>query len=419
MNSTEKKPKRFPKVSKKTFIFLILAVCGVALIAEAILLIHAFSKNGKDDSEKAGKNTPDAKVEEKKTTWMIARYTEFRDGVKHKEETFSYDEEGRLVRLEYIEPGEAKDQWETNLVSDVTYEKSGIKVSYHGRGMTETYFLRSIEEEWNGEREFRIRQAEYDLEYDEQGYWKRITYEQDDDDDIITVHGRDYEFNADGRMAKYRDWEHTKLDVAEEITLDTVTFEYDGQGRVVRYVVETAPMRSYPAPGEYRIEYGEDRQKESRYVNGVLAEEIEWIYEETGTWRNRRSYTGNREQIAKEYTFKMPDSYGYAEPANISFGMYYPSDEYPYSFERDAKGRLVSVWYRDEGGEPQLKYSAEYDEMGRVSVLRDHFQDLTAIITYDENGNVVKIAEQEATDDGIEKGIVSEFEYIEINLPNS
>jgi len=407
----EKEKKRFSGLTRKNFIIGLLALCAIAIIAEAVLLVHTFSK--KKSTKKAPKNTGEPTLTAKaepvgKVLWKAVEYTETEGGEVSDHKVFLYDEQGRLIgtESEYGENNRAK--------TAVAYEKSGVKVTFFMENNSGTYFVRDVEKATSSEIQHVIRQSDYDLEYDEEGFWKRITY-RETLGNVTKLHGIDFEYDDLGRMTGCREWSQTEGYQDREILQSAETFEYDNQGRVIRYKVETNPFRSDIQPAEYLIEYEDHRKKETKFVDGSKWDETVWQYTEKETWRTVRHFSDPETEM-QEWIFKMPESFKeVGSEVSVKTNVYDASQSSLYVFEADWNRNLVRLARRsEETGELRTMYSISYDEAGRITELKEHPSDITKY-DYDEHGNVIRITELT----GSEVLRTIEIKYEELNLPNS
>lgn len=405
------KKRQFRGFKRKHFIIGLLTVCAIAVIAEAVLLVHTFSK--KKSTKKAPKNTGEPTLTAKaepvgKVLWKAVEVTDYLEGVVNDETTFLYDETGRVVGVE-------SDHGNTHTKGVITYEKSGVKVVFYtGEEQQWTYFVRGIEKEVSAEIQHTIRQHDFDLEYDEKGFWKRITY-RSTVGNVTTLYGLDFTFDDLGRMTGCREWRRDEGYQDKEIVWCTETFEYDDQGRVIRYLVEPALYRSDVQGGEYLLTYDGNRKTQTKYIDGVKKEETEWEYLEKGTWKTIRSYSSGETAERKEWSVNMPESYTKVESAvTMSSGLYLVESGSIDVFETDSDGNVIRVISYPEGANPITMYTATYDEKGRITELKEKGFDVTRF-DYDEHGNVIKVSWL----DGDEVVKTTEVKYKEIIIPNS
>ena len=200
-----------------------------------------------------------------------------------------------------------------------------------------------------------------------------------------------------------------------EILQSAESFEYDNQGRVIRYKVETNPFRSDIQPAEYLIEYEDHRKKETKFVDGSKWDETVWQYTEKETWRTVRHFSDPETEMW-EWIFKMPESFKeVGSEVSVKTNVYDASQSSLYVFEADWNRNLVRLARRsEETGELRTMYSISYDEAGRITELKEHPSDITKY-DYDEHGNVIRITELT----GSEVLRTIEIKYEELNLPNS
>ena len=411
----EKEKKSFSGLTRKHFIIGLLTVCAIAIIAEAVLLVHTFSKKKSPEkgSEKAPKNTTRATVTGEaapsgKRVWKAVEVTEYLEGVVNEEATFLYDETGRITGLE-------AEHGETLTKGVITYDKSGVKVVFYSDGEQQwTYFVRDIRKEVSAEIQHIIRHPDINMEYDERGFWKRITY-RSTEGNVTTIYGLDYTFDDLGRMTGCLEWKRAEEYQDEAVVTCNETFEYDNQGRVIRYTVDPALYRSDIQGGEYRITYDADRKLEEKYVDGVKKEETEWKYTGKGTWKTIRRFSDGETIARTEWIITMPESFTEIESSvYMSTGLYDVNVTEKYVFELDSDGNVIRLTENREDSEAETMYTAAYDEKGRITELIEDGYDTTRF-AYDEHGNVIRVTWL----DGDEVIRTLEVKYKEIIIPNS
>ena len=90
------------RLGRKQFILLIVSVCLVALLAEAVLLVHTFLKKKKNNNE----DTLEPKNYVKQTVRRVTKATMLINEKESGTVEFAYDEYGRIARAELRDPGE-------------------------------------------------------------------------------------------------------------------------------------------------------------------------------------------------------------------------------------------------------------------------------------------------------------------------
>ena len=90
MNEGKNTTKRKIRLSRRTFIVVILSVCAVALVTEIALLIHSFAKK-KSASKVSEEQNYDGYI------WLLVEETDSRLGTCK----YDYDDLGRCIRVEY------------------------------------------------------------------------------------------------------------------------------------------------------------------------------------------------------------------------------------------------------------------------------------------------------------------------------
>lgn len=405
-------------LKRKHFIIALLSLCGALVIAEAVLLAVTFSK--KKSPKKTGGNEPSVtgeageqtEHEKKEYVWRPVKYRETLYGHLTEDLTIEYDNQGRIKHITG-----ASDELSLEYV--LTYEKSGVIMSVVDEdGEKEVYFIRDLYDQLTGESTFRVKTGEYELERDEQGYWKRVAYKITENR-LVTVYGRDFVYDDAGRMAGYTDWKMVTGFETEEIAQNTSTYAYDEQGRISRVEVKLLNMlMSYPSPGEYVYEYGDGWKTETRYVDGEAVTVTRWDYFEGGTLFVTDYSQNDPEEATRKigWIFKMPDSYtGIVGDEKTTSPTFESLGNLEYTVSYDEKKGAAQMILRNRAmGAEQVAKKYFYDEKGRIAEIWNGDEE-TRQFTYDENGNVTRVTEK----DGENTVSEIELEYQKIFLSKS
>lgn len=389
MSEEKNKTKGKLRLSRRTFVIVILSVCAVALITEAVLLIHSFTK------KKPVKETA-APVPEVPYGYMLVwkktelkEYSILEDGTEIViyETKNEYNEQGKLIterihtpgRLYLIsyqdEPGgvykkedrgaaDSIDSEITNPYSSVCYtSKSGIQL-YPGLSF-----------------------AQFTAEYDDQGYWKEIRE---------TSPGQRLSrltYDEQGRITGITEWQDAGD--SDRTSGDTIyTFLYqDGGDDTFTLYIERISETDDPEGAD---PYHKTRTK-YRYVKGRVVSEEEWIddrktyeylyeHSEKGTLKTETTYqreTGETESVVLSWTSKEMEAFGMSMSKPILRG--------EAVFDRvqtDQFGNVTAIYRLWYGSEEKI-FKASYDKKNRVvSFEGGGYGKIT--FHYDQNGNAVE-----------------------------
>ena len=415
------KKRQFRGFKRKHFIIGLLTVCAIAVIAEAVLLVHTFSK------EKKNAKTPDKRIEDNTGTKTEPTGTpaleENRDYRKEwklisrrrvkneSEDTFSYeyDEYGRQIRTVYSYQGKpVQTDYYTHTKNGHVFEEwlpdkggtlSNKQVSdqietvwvFEDMPSDETGSFDNYEEEFdhNGNRtKIRITDigdgetypinAEvtylYDYEYDESGQLKKRTKSVGINGEFKTKSFDELVYDSEGRLR-----EHTCYSIMEDSEeyrkLSRLTYTYEADRTVVQEdsftaageINRTMINTYFPESGvnEYRIETDAYTTVEKNYASfsdariSDMANFLSELYTRTTTQKDGTA--------VEEYRKAEFDEEG--RPVKL----YDPEKGGTFAeCEYDEQGRFKRViMYETFSGEVQ--YDFEYDGDGNLSKLDCYF----------------------------------------------
>lgn len=262
MSEGKNTTRRKLRLSRRTFIVVILSVCAAALVTEIVLLIHSFTKKKSSSKASEGENY-DGYI------WLLVEETDSEYGTCK----YSYDDLGRCIRVEY--------NGFLNQNPSLTFcEIADIEYIYRdGESLTvisspnKKYFLNQRNKEYYNssgimkydecyEQVFSEETNEYLEEY-------RMTNEHFYDGDGRVIHKLSY----DGRgevfneiVYEYDRYGHTISMMViwkkgERVNATELSGKCDSEGRVIE-------IRNSDDEIWERIEYFEEGWKESLYHNG-------------------------------------------------------------------------------------------------------------------------------------------------------
>ncbi|MCR5466069.1 MAG: hypothetical protein K6F11_04405 [Lachnospiraceae bacterium] len=239
----EKKTGKKLNLTKKQFIIAIAAVCGIALIIEAALLIHTFSK-GKGDKKKgnAGKAGTEKRAENaaEALSYTVTTYR-YEDGkqILEKVETLETDCDGRILHEH------------TSLASPLKGENSDEDVVYtydeEGRLIKEVHTT----------NQNRPDKTTFRYEYDYETYGgEPITVKRKINEEEIQVEVEQSWYNDAGKMTYYS-WSSGDGIIKEEHRA------YNAMGNLI--AAQTTDQDGFHA------EYDETARVSDRFLQGRLA----------------------------------------------------------------------------------------------------------------------------------------------------
>lgn len=388
-------------MKRKHFIWMFLAVCGIALIAEVVLLVHTFTKKKspekKTETEEEKENP--APAEEEEFVWLLTRRIKTDHGEQCENDSIGYDEYGRMIRYESA-PSDG-----ISTVATITYEKSGIKAETEGGARKEILLARGFDL-LRGESFFRIPVGKYEIEYDEKGFWKSAYYQILRDESHV-ICGRDFQFDEEGRLIGYEDWEEDEQPGSHLVT-GTFRFEYDDSGRIASYSYSRNPQLSFvdPKVGDYQLEYGEDYQRLIQMQSGRKTYERDRRQYASGTFETETKYYKEGDiTVWKTWIFRMPGNFNEVmDPIFIAGSA--DSTEDSIRLEFDSENRFTAMHETGDKGKTFL-YTAEYDEEGRLRMLSSGGSTHIRTFTYDDFGNVILMTQTDV--DGME--LTTQYEW--------
>ena len=382
------------RIGRKQFIIAIVSVCLVALIAEAVLLIHTFLKKKKDNNE----DTQDPKNYVKQTVRRVTKATMLINEKESGTVEFAYDEYGRIARAELRDPGEIV------VVYDYSYFQGDCRmmVMHYGDMKDRAFFS-----------------CDKPCIYMK---WLKIVDYAVDESARVTKMELDYygnnavcKFDSKGRLVQFCLYPEDSPAVEEE-------YRYDDSGRLSQIVRDNYSFADiiYEENGNTIINYwnqGAEVHQTQTYSGKDL------IYEKVNSdpfesYARREYYPKDRDLLPLVDDFlKALWHLDYQEK-------YLPGFEEFTSLDGKERYELEKVEFTEDGQPLQNFYTDGtlraryiYDENGRVSghreiVKESHGEGETtyeggADFTYDGKGNLVAIAE-------VNKPYSYQFEWIEM-----
>ena len=380
----EPNKKRKVRIGRKQFILLIVSVCLVALIAEAVLLVHSFSKKKKPDVDTTQLEEPKTYV--KQTVRRVSKASHLINGEEYRTIDLAYDEYGRVIRAEYKENGSIYSK-----ARSYTYLQGGCGLVVHYEGIRGeylecgNYFFRESPIE---AARFGVGIIDYDV--DGSGRLKKVTSDG----------WNYYKFDKKGRPVQYCVSDENGNKKIDEL------YWYDDSGRLEKivsgggYTTDIIYDSNEGAIIYYKRPNGELYFTRTYSGKNMICEKKE-EKEEESAWCSRYYYPKNTDllpgvdEVLEDLfgTFSLQDML----PGVEEFTSLDGKERYePVKVEFTEDGQPLQNFYSD--GTLQARYI--YDENGRVSGYR---KDLNAWMndrepyilgwdfTYDEIGNLVAI----------------------------
>ena len=225
----EEKPRKKLHLTKKQFIIILAAVCGIALIIEGALLIRMFAKNRKKPASEEKKPVLVGVVEPEKgrtaESYIRREYQTYGDGEPELEtvKQVEYDDNGRLYHV-YL--------WENLYYRGPPYERqysSEVFYSYDEHGKV-------LQEDWTWKNYYPRTEESYESK-------EQISYEYKDGDSpevlIQTVDGNgelksrtEEKYNENGIPVS-----HTKYEYYDGNEIKTEDKTFDEHGNVISEVL--------------------------------------------------------------------------------------------------------------------------------------------------------------------------------------
>lgn len=369
------------RLGRKQFILLIVSVCLVALLAEAVLLIHTFLKKKKPAAKEMQPEEPKTYVKQtvrrvSKATWLI---NEREAGTVE----FAYDEYGRVSRAEYKENG-------SNYSKAMSYTyfqgDCSIVVYYLDGFVTGEYFV------WKSFMENERIWAKI-IDYDADGSGRLVKMK------TSFLYGEDFfTFDPKGRPIQYGVYE-------DGVPMTRKQLRYDDSGKLEQIIYgngDTADI-VYDAMGRAMVTE-RNSDGEVFLIKIYLGNDL--IYEMVGVGSYCRHYYYPKD---KDLLPGIDSVLKELLPA-FDIETFFPGFEIFTSLDGKERYRLETVEFTEDDQPLQNFYSDGalharyiYDENGRVSGYREMVKTVQddiettyewgADFTFDEKGNIVTIAE--------------------------
>lgn len=377
METSKRKKRSGVRMKRRTFVIIILSICGIAILTEGYLLSRTLFKKKNGKNATTPEATPTVTVEpvtlsptatppaETKTVRRLVKKTEQSSGNGQTTE-YRYDTEERLT--------------ETILKADIfsehtefVYEQSGVRViRWHlenGEEKTDSNYIEMAF--WPNpirqyENECYLIKESYDpafvVKYDANGNWESIA---DGDNKGVS-----FKFDDKGRMQSYRLWvegEETRLWMNEVRTLELTYDETDetrftGTGNIAN------PGRKLYY--DMRFENGKIVKSEVT-MDGVKMEESTWEYKEDGFMKHSVFYIDNNTTTVSEIwnaPIPFPSQTNPYECAYVTVTKINDKEETEERFLKDAQGRIVGLSMKVLGSDapPAEQLAIDYDSAGRI-----------------------------------------------------
>lgn len=393
MGESNKKHKL--RIGRKQFIIVIASVCLVALIAEAVLLIHTFAKKGKDSPKKP--KTPAAENVDN-AIWRV-KEARVQMGTDVAIYYFEYDEKGREIRRSIHHEN----------YNGKTFDATPREIKYLAGGCALSWYTDFQDSTTEFFTEDPLILSGYELvinyEVDEAG---RLTALTTDD----SIQRRIWSFDSEGRPTE-----------VQSDNGDKVQYDYDNQGRLVQikytYIEQEASLygSGYGAGSvsgkssisvSTDISYDGDRRiVKTKNVNGEVTSEDEykgqyWVGSEV------TAHNGLMHSVKTIYypigNFILTGTEGRDRyllmgdaPENL-FALAYVD------YDNDSMDIIVEL---NKDGQPARRYSAgskavienHYDKNGmlfeRVYYNEDGTSYRTYLFEFDEYGNLTRYANED------------------------
>lgn len=393
MGESNKKHKL--RIGRKQFIIAIVSVCLVALIAEAVLLIHTFAKKGKDSPKKP--KTPAAENVDN-AIWRV-KEARVQMGTDVAIYYFEYDEKGREIRRSIHHEN----------YNGKTFDATPREIKYLAGGCALSWYTDFQDSTTEFFTEDPLILSWYELvinyEVDEAG---RLTALTTDD----SIQRRIWSFDSEGRPTE-----------VQSDNGDKVQYDYDNQGRLVQikytYIESEASLdgSGYGAgsvSGESSITVSKDisyngdrRIVKTKNVNGEVTGEDEY----------KGQYWVGSEVTAHNGLMHSVKTIYYPKGNFILTGM---DGRDKYLLMGDMPENLFALAYEDydydsmdiivelnKDGQPARRYSADsnavienhYDKNGmlfeRVYYNEGETSYCTYLFEFDEYGNLTRYANED------------------------
>lgn len=419
-DAAEKKPR-----STKS---LIIAIVAAVLILAGIGVTFAGVISSKN---KAKKNTGDSVTEEPKVTIPMTgtaaptpsstpmpTLTPVPDGAKSflsvytitdvkgktTVEHYGYDEYGRKTHFDRSD----------GMVMDTVYEKSGAIIRSTYKGSDVTAFYRDPVNVLPGEDGLIAPSDSYELEYDDKGYWKSISFVNENGVYIR----RKYYYREDGKLGQIESYAAKEKKEEALQVYGGIWYTYDDEGRITSYYVMDLLNDKYDgiySPAEYTIEYTDNSKKITKKQLAKTLQEEEWIYEPTGTLYTKKTYKDDIAYVSKFWIIPMPESYKEVREMSVGIDKQFAEDEYPLDFKFDGDGRMTQVVASmpSSGIYDFPVISVKYDGYGRLISITDELSVTVTTFEYDDWGDVVRSTAYDEKEDPY-SDLILEYERIKV-----
>ena len=422
-------------IKRRHFIAALIVVCSVAVIAEAVLLVHFFTK--KKPSEKpektvSGTPVPTIPVKDPETAkrYVITkeygwRYNEAigRSGEFCKE--YEYDESGRVTVIRVLDGDKVIS------TAITTYGKEGSVTETWEPDRNGTLEKRSFADQ-TGETFRTVYQDELDscyAEYDGEKNRTALKYVTDGGEVFYTR----WEYDENGNMIKRSE---SEPDNGAERVSSYHTFDYDDEGRIVKdtcYAISADGQVETDWWTEFMYDGTKKTERFCYYDSGILRSE-EWTYDGNIEERYQIEYEG---EFTYTYLYYFPE-------ANYPDHIFYPYEDcfcsrewkeagmsdIRQTVEFNEQGQAVR-FYSVEGDKKTLVAECEYDENGRFRKVVTHYfwenmyvdaastaaedlyneEVLEWTFTYDDAGNLTQLTREDMDTHSV---LVENYEWIAI-----
>ncbi|MBR5667030.1 MAG: RHS repeat protein [Lachnospiraceae bacterium] len=407
---------------------LIIAIVAAVLIFAGIGVTFAGVISSKN---KAKKNTGDSGTEEPKvtipmtgtaaptpTSTPMPTLTPAPDGAKSflsvytitdatgkKEvEHYGYDEYGRKTHFDRSD----------GMVMDTVYEKSGAIIRSTYKGSDVTAFYRDPVNVLPGEDGLIAPSDSYELEYDDKGYWKSISFVNENGVYIR----RKYYYREDGKLGQIESYAATEKKEEALQVYGGIWYTYDDEGRITSYYVMDLLNDKYDgiySPAEYTIEYTVGSKKITKKQMAQTVSEEEWVYLPTGTMHTKKTYKDDKAYMSKFWIIPMPESYKEVREMSVGIDKLFEEDGYPIGFMCDEDGRVTQVVASmpSSGIYDFPIISVKYDGYGRLISITDELSVTVTTFEYDEHGDVCRSTAYDEKADPY-SDLILEYERIKV-----
>lgn len=392
MGESNKKHKL--RIGRKQFIIAIVSVCLVALIAEAVLLVHTFSKKGKDSPKKP--KTPAAENVDN-AIWRV-KEARVQMGTDIAIYYFEYDEKGREIRRSIHHEN----------YNGKTFDATPREIKYLAGGCALSWYTDFQDSTTEFFTEDPLILSGYELvinyEVDEAG---RLTALTTDD----SIQRRIWSFDSEGRPTE-----------VQSDNGDKVQYDYDNQGRLVQikytYIEQEASLygSGYGAGSvsvkssisvSTDISYDGDRRiVKTKNVNGEVTSEDEykgqyWVRSEVPANHAVKTIYYPKGNFILTGT-EGRDRYLLMGDTPEDFALAY------LDYDIDSMDVIVEL---NKDGQPARRYPAghavteenHYDKNGmlfeRVYYNEDGTRYRTYLFEFDEYGNLTRYANEDGSKD--------------------